>query len=184
MIAAPIGAVSIVTFAMLVMVSDLCLSFTAVTTFADAANKTNVVRGRTVYNRNCAYCHGHYLQGQPLWEMQDGDYHRRAPALDQTGHAWRRSDRELLSITRHGYFPDAPSPASSTMPGFEATLADEDTVAVVAFIKARWPIGMRVLQAMQNPGAAGMPAESRDADWRLPPDCLHPALVEERRPIP
>jgi hypothetical protein len=38
-------------------------------------------------------------------------------------------------------------------------------------IKARWPLGLRVSQAMLNPGFAGMPADANDVERRLPPNC-------------
>jgi hypothetical protein len=42
---------------------------------------------------------------------------------------------------------------------------------VIAFIKATWPIGLRVSQALLNPGNAGMPAHAADIEWTLPPTC-------------
>jgi hypothetical protein len=43
--------------------------------------------------------------------------------------------------------------------------------SALAFIKARWPLGLRVSQAMLNPGFAGMPADANHLEWRLPPNC-------------
>ena len=61
------------------------------------------------------------------------------------------------------------------MPAFAETLSDREILAVLAFIKARWPLGIRVSQALLNPDEAGMPAGAgADADaveWRLPPTC-------------
>jgi hypothetical protein len=57
------------------------------------------------------------------------------------------------------------------MPAFEHRLEDDQILAVIAFIKARWPVGLRVLQAMRNPGLVGMPLQARDGPWLLPPNC-------------
>jgi hypothetical protein len=57
------------------------------------------------------------------------------------------------------------------MPAFAAILDDDQILAALAFIKARWPLGLRVSQAMLNPGFAGMPADANDVEWRLPPNC-------------
>ena len=174
LIAAALSVVGLATAATLLIASELPIFAAATATWADAADKTSVVRGKTVYLQHCAACHGRTLQGQALWQMAAP---RRAPALNQTGHAWERSDRELLAISRFGESRD-PSKRSFGMPAFAATLGDKDIVAVVAFVKASWPIGLRVLQAARNPGAVGMPEDAGSTDWRLPPNCLHPVPAE------
>jgi hypothetical protein len=63
------------------------------------------------------------------------------------------------------------------MPGFGDRLASEQITAVIAYIKASWPIGLRVSQALLNPGNAGMPAYAADVDWTLPPACTISAQV-------
>ena len=60
------------------------------------------------------------------------------------------------------------------MPPFEGVLDDNAILAVIAFIKARWPVGLRVLQAMRNPGEAGMPSGAHRTDWTFPADCMVP----------
>lgn len=139
--------------------------------FANADDLPTVMHGKQVYMAHCASCHGRYLQGQPLWQLADQNFHRRAPAHDQTGHTWLHGDEELLFITKFGHFADVEETEASAMPAFEAVLDDHDILAAIAFIKARWPVGPRVMQAMRNPGQAGMPAGAERADWRFPPDC-------------
>jgi mono/diheme cytochrome c family protein len=136
--------------------------------FADADDAPAVLHGKQLYMQRCASCHGRALQGQPLWQLDaQGAAHRRAPALDQTGGAWQLPDEDLFVATKFG---------RSAMPGFKDVLDDRDILSVIAFVKARWPIGLRVVQATRNPGGAGMPANAADADWRLPPDCIDPNL--------
>jgi hypothetical protein len=104
---------------------------------------------------------------------------RRAPAHDQTGHTWAHSDDELFQMTRDGRSPWPMGPpgsarpqARSYMPAFHDFLTNEQIIAVVTYIKATWPVGLRISQALRNPGNAGMPIlAASDADWTLPPTC-------------
>lgn len=138
--------------------------------FADADDKPLVMLGKRVYAANCASCHGRALQGQPLWQLADRDSFRRAPALDQTGHSWLRADEDLFRIVKFGSLAPAPN-GPGAMPTFGAVLSDGDILAAVAFIKARWPIGMRVVQAVFNPGHAGVSRDAAQSVWTFPPIC-------------
>jgi mono/diheme cytochrome c family protein len=139
--------------------------------FADAANASFVSRGNLVYMQSCSSCHGRKLQGQPLWQLMDQYAGRRAPAHDASGHTWQHSDEDLFSMTAYGHFSSTPPKTKSYMPAFHGVLSDHDILAALAFIKSRWPIGLRASQAMLNPGFAGMPPEAKDTDWKLPPNC-------------
>ncbi|HWA03422.1 MAG TPA: cytochrome c [Rhizomicrobium sp.] len=128
-------------------------------------------RGADLYMRYCSNCHGRRLQGQALWQLRDQYEGRRAPAHDSTGHTWQHSDEDLFAITKYGRFPWAPKDRKSYMPAFDQGLSDDDIVAVLAFIKAQWPIGIRASQSMLNPDHRGMPAGADKVDWTLPPNC-------------
>ncbi len=150
----------------------------------DAAS---VLRGKWLYARYCGGCHGRDLQGQALWRLTAVDGTRRAPALDFTGPAWSRSDQDLLTKLRFGTPPGAGQGASgrgAIMPGFARRWPDADVRAVLAFVEARWPLGVRVLHAALQPGHAGMPADADAADWRLPAWCAdpHPHAAGPRAP--
>lgn len=140
--------------------------------FADADNATLTAAGKVIYADQCANCHGLRLQGQPLWQLRDEFYGRRAPAHDETGHTWSHSDEDLFYMTKYGRFATAPVEAHSYMPAFKDDLTDEEILAVMAFIKARWPIGLRLSQAMLNPNQQGMPADAAALEWTLPPTCM------------
>jgi mono/diheme cytochrome c family protein len=140
--------------------------------FANADDGPTVLLGKRVYRERCAACRGRYLQGQPLWQMHDALSHQRAPAHDQTGHTWLHSDEALFFTTKYGHFADAAATAVSAMPAFKDVLDDREIVAVIAFIKARWPVGLLVAQAALNPGQAGMPAGAAASNWTFPPDCV------------
>ncbi|MBV8574924.1 MAG: cytochrome c, partial [Acetobacteraceae bacterium] len=139
--------------------------------FADASDVEIVMRGKLIYAGRCASCHGRYLQGQPLWQLADQYAGRRAPAHDETGHTWQHPDEDLFEMTKYGRFASAPAGSKSYMPAFRYELSDRDILAALAFIKGRWPLGLRVAQAMLNPGHAGMPPGALKADWRFPPAC-------------
>jgi len=142
-----------------------------------------LMHGRRIYSSHCASCHGRYLQGQPLWQLVDDYAGRRAPAHDETGHTWQHSDEDIFDMTKYGRFASAPPRRISYMPAFSDQLSDRDILAVMAFIKARWPLGLRVAQAMLNPGHAGMPAGADKLEWKFPPTCkavLRQANISDR----
>jgi mono/diheme cytochrome c family protein len=139
--------------------------------FADAENATAVLEGKRLYASHCASCHGRKLQGQLLWQVQDEFVGRRAPAHDQTGHTWQHSDEDLFAMTKLGRFPTTPATVKSYMPAYAQNLSDDRILAVIAYIKATWPIGLRVSQALLNPDYAGMPQNAETVEWRLPPTC-------------
>ena len=150
--------------------------------FADADDPALVADGKHVYAARCASCHGRHLQGQPLWQLADADSARRAPAHDQTGHTWQHADEDLFHITKFGRFAATPETAVSYMPGFGTVMADGEMLAAIAFIKASWPIGLRVAQATLNPGSAGMPREAGQAGWTFPANCGPTATRDSAAP--
>lgn len=139
--------------------------------FADAEDSALVREGRELYRAHCARCHGRRLEGQALWQLQDRFAHQRAPAHDETGHTWQHSDEELFQITATGRLPGMPEDAHSWMPAFAGVLDEQQILAVLAYIKARWSLGIRVSHAMLNPDFAGMPANADSVPWTLPPNC-------------
>ena len=139
--------------------------------FADAENAETVLEGKRLYASHCASCHGRRLQGQLLWQVRDEFAGRRAPAHDQTGHTWQHSDEDLFAMTKFGRFPTTPATVKSYMPAYAQNLSDDRILAVIAYIKATWPIGLRASQALLNPAYAGMPQNTATVEWRLPPTC-------------
>src|SRR5882762_8369552 len=139
--------------------------------FADADNEALVTQGATVYSQNCAGCHGRRLQGQALWQLRDQYLGRRAPPHDSSGHTWQHADEDLFTITKTGKFAAMPKDIVSFMPAFDKHLGDDEIVAVIAFIKANWPTGIRASQSMLNPGFKGMPKDADKVEWTLPPNC-------------
>ena len=141
------------------------------THLADPSDGGKVTAGFTLYKTNCAQCHGRNLQGQPLWHLQDGFEHQRAPAHDDTGHTWQHPDEDLFQMVRTGHFPNNLGAKASYMPAFGERLHDEEILEIISFIKSRWSVAMKVSQASLNPDFAGMPAGAATENWTLPLNC-------------
>lgn len=139
--------------------------------FANADDDAAVLQGKQLYRQQCGACHGRYLEGQPLWQVQDQYAHRRAPAHDASGHTWQHSDEALFHMTKYGRFPGVPKSIHSYMPAFEKRLSDKQILDVLAYIKANWPLGIRVSQSLLNPHFRGMPRDAGKVAWTLPPTC-------------
>ncbi len=93
-----------------------------------------VARGADLYARACASCHGANLEGQAGWRTD----RRFAPPHDQTGHTWHHPDQLLFRMVKEGTIP-----MGGTMPAFKGMLTDEDIIAVLSYIKSRWPRRIR-----------------------------------------
>jgi mono/diheme cytochrome c family protein len=139
--------------------------------FADADDAASVGRGKQIYAAHCAACHGRHLEGQFLWQIQDPGGGRGAPPHDATGHSWMHSDEDLFRMTKEGRFPEWPAGARSGMPAFERRLSDHEILAALSYIKASWPLGIRVSQSLLNPRFRGMPRDAEKVPWTLPPNC-------------
>jgi hypothetical protein len=67
-----------------------------------------------------------------------------------------------------------PVDVTSHMPAFDGALDDQQILAILAFIKSRWSIGIRAAQSTLNPEFRGMPAAAADSAWTFPPNCSSP----------
>lgn len=105
-----------------------------------------VARGERIYAQNCASCHGADLKGQPGWRRNP----RLAPAHDETGHTWHHPDPLLVAVTRDGTVF-----RGGAMPPFGNVLSEEDIIAVLSFIKSRWPEPIRAAHDRINARAGG-----------------------------
>jgi mono/diheme cytochrome c family protein len=99
-----------------------------------------VALGEDVYAAHCAACHGANLEGEPNWRRRGPDGMLPAPPHDETGHTWHHPDAVLFELTKHG-LPDeiGGRPYPSAMPAYEGVLTDREIVAVLSYIKSRWP---------------------------------------------
>jgi mono/diheme cytochrome c family protein len=144
---------------------------------ASAADVTSEIdSGARIYAAECAACHGSSLEGQPRWWQADASGQIPAPPLDGTGHAWQHSDAQLIEFIANSMASVAGPDYRSGMPAFAGRLGDAEMLAVVAFIKSRWPDGTRAAQTVLNPGGeeALVKLLQEGGDWTFPPDCLDP----------
>ena len=98
-----------------------------------------IAAGRQVYQEYCASCHGVNLEGEAGWRERDGEGYLPAPPHDENGHTWHHPDEQLLAITRFGVAPLAGNGYRSRMGGYGDVLSEEEMLAVLAYIKSRWP---------------------------------------------
>lgn len=110
----------------------------------DPGNGELVARGSGIYTQHCASCHGKNLEGDAEWQTRDAEGYLPAPPHDETGHTWHHPDRLLFDITKLGVAEAANLEDYQTrMPAFEGVLTNEEIIAVLSFIKAQWPEGVR-----------------------------------------
>ena len=110
-----------------------------------------VTQGRAIYEARCASCHGAQLQGQPNWQQRNASGRLPAPPHDATGHTWHHPDEVLFRITKHGVAKAANLPGyESDMPAFAGVHPDAEIIAVLSYIKSRWPERNRRAQEEVN----------------------------------
>lgn len=105
---------------------------------------TTLALGETVYRERCASCHGAALEGQPEWRTRGADGRLPAPPHDASGHTWHHPDETLFRITKYGVANAAGLKGYvSAMPAYERVLSDAEIIAVLSWIKSRWPPTVR-----------------------------------------
>ena len=140
----------------------LWLSRPAASTRIDAADQALVAEGRGVYEKSCASCHGRNLEGQPNWRERLPNGRLPAPPHDPSGHTWHHPDRVLFDITKYGVAKAANlKDYQSAMPAYEGVLTDQEIIAVLSWIKSRWPAGVRDKQEQVNAAAERNAAANR-----------------------
>ena len=114
---------------------------------ADSRDTNQLERGKLIYYKFCSRCHGKQLEGQPEWRKRRADGKLPAPPQDGSGHTWHHPDDVLLGIIKKGIVPPyGPENYKSDMPAWENTLSDNDIMAVLTYIKSRWPKEARDIQ--------------------------------------
>ncbi len=112
----------------------------------DADDVALVDEGRSVYDANCASCHGLRLEGEANWRRRLPDGRLPAPPHDETGHTWHHRDALLFDIVSRGGQPFMPDGMVSGMPAFGDVLSRREITAALAYIKSRWPTRLRQMQ--------------------------------------
>ena len=105
--------------------------------------------GRSLYQTNCASCHGAQLEGQPDWMSRLPNGRLPAPPHDETGHTWHHSDTQLFRIVKEGLAAIAPG-YETDMPAFANRMTDGEIRAVIDYIKSTWPDRARDYQRARS----------------------------------
>lgn len=93
-----------------------------------------VARGRAVYDKHCAECHGAEGRGQAGdWRIRDAGGNYPPPPLDDSAHAWHHPTAVLLDVIRNGS-----EPGEGNMPAWKNVLSEAEMQDVVAYIKSLW----------------------------------------------
>ncbi len=111
-------------------------------------------KGRGLYAEACADCHGLRLEGQPNWRQRRADGTLPAPPHDENGHTWHHPDPYLFAYTKFGGQRFMPDDRKSAMPGFGGQLSDREILAILVYIKSRWPEHIQERQARMTRRAA------------------------------
>jgi mono/diheme cytochrome c family protein len=115
----------------------------------DPDNPALVLRGKAVYDRDCASCHGARLEGQPNWRERLPNGRLPAPPHDATGHTWHHGDRQLFEMIKNGTAGTLPG-YETDMPAYQGRLGDADIWAVLSYIASTWPPDIRARQQRMN----------------------------------
>lgn len=93
-----------------------------------------VERGRPLYAKNCADCHGKRGESTPLWKELDKDGNFPPPPLNGTAHTWHHNLPLLRQIIREGG-----AKMGGKMPPFADKLSVAEIDAIIAWVQSLWP---------------------------------------------
>lgn len=91
-----------------------------------------IAQGRTLFENNCAQCHGTNAVGATNWRQRQPDGSFPPPPLNGTAHAWHHPLAQLRAVIREG------SP-SGNMPAWSGRLTEREIDAVIAYFHSLWP---------------------------------------------
>ena len=121
--------------------------------------------GESIFQANCAVCHGADGGGQPNWHVRKDDGTLPPPPLNGDGHTWHHGDGTIYTyVSQGGAYYESPHLPSfkSGMPAFGEALSHDEIISVIEYLKGTW--GDKMARGMVK----------RDSQ----------ALVSERDPFP
>ena len=148
------GLAALVVVALVAATVRLVMDDADATSLLRSGDPDVVARGAELYAAHCASCHGANLEGQPDWRSKGPDGLMPAPPHDETGHTWHHTDDVLFELTKHGLGPFVGADYVSAMPAYDGILSDDEIVAVLSFLKSRWPDDIRARHDEMNAAAA------------------------------
>ncbi|WP_299207627.1 cytochrome c [uncultured Tateyamaria sp.] len=115
----------------------------------------DIIAGQTLYQAQCAACHGANLEGQPNWRSPNDDGVLPAPPHDETGHTWHHDNQLLFEYTKLGgrgaLATRGVTDFNSGMPAFEGVISDDEIWDILAYIRSTWPERVQEMHASRNP---------------------------------
>ncbi len=96
-------------------------------------SETQVAAGGTLYQTNCASCHGPDAAATPDWRTPNEQGHYPPPPLNGTAHAWHHPLALLRKTVQEGGLP-----LGGQMPAFKQQLNDEEIDQILAWIQSHW----------------------------------------------
>jgi len=93
-----------------------------------------ITRGRILFHKYCAACHGVNAEGAPNWRQRNPDGKFPPPPLNGTGHTWHHPMKALRMTIR-----DGTQKIGGKMPAWGHTLSDQDIDDIIAWFQGRWP---------------------------------------------
>jgi len=116
-----------------------------------------VAAGSSLYQQNCASCHGANLEGQPDWRAPGADGLYPAPPHNDDGHTWHHTDQLLFDYTSLGGAAALNKTGvegfESGMPAFGEVLSADEIRSVLTFIKSNWSDRNRISQQERTKNA-------------------------------
>ena len=111
-----------------------CEDEEAVTDTGHWYTSAQMQRGNSLFQENCAACHGANAQGlADDWRIRDSNGNLPPPPLNGTAHTWHHSLDLLDQIIAEGGVL-----YEGNMPGFSDQLSREDRHAVIAYFQGFW----------------------------------------------
>lgn len=93
-----------------------------------------LMRGKALFEQNCARCHGIGAEGAFAWRVQQPDGSYLPPPLNGTGHAWHHPRAALIDVIDNGT-----GAQGGTMPAWGDKLTQAQIGDIVTWIESLWP---------------------------------------------
>jgi mono/diheme cytochrome c family protein len=98
---------------------------------------SQIIAGKSIYEANCAFCHGDNLEGKMAWNNVYERGGRPPTPLNDSGEVSYLSNADLFDIIKYGGQPFSPLGYKNNMPGFEMQLDDARIWEVISYIKRK-----------------------------------------------
>ena len=93
-----------------------------------------IARGRNLYRKNCAECHGKNAEGAPNWRQKNPNGKYPPPPLNGTGHAWHHPMNALRMTIR-----DGTQKIGGNMPAWGGKLSEQEIDDIITWFQSEWP---------------------------------------------